>query len=884
VNARVYANTTSLSLTADIDGAEFVPPVIPAGQDIYLSFRTSKEIENTGIPDDRAVRAVSLRMGWPEMPPEQGAYQLEISLGGDTGTTVEIAYDATVAQIALAINTAIQTPLAALHPCTVTEHLDGRRIVFADNSLQPAIACEDNSLWPMSFVDIDAIEFDAGWAYMLDLRQAPVAEVTGAYTLVPSAPSVTELQPGYTEDGVSRNSIQKLTIPAEFSGGSFLLVRSTKSAPMPSPPTLDQVTAALEQIKDEGGIFVVTQVAGGIYAEFQGTMAGEPQDLIEVEVFESPGTERLLRLSTKTAGVRELLRGVDASGRIEVPMDLDFEIADPALEDVWERKVISTTVTLSRPVSNGDRNVSADLRWDQPRSRADYGRHSTDALLIGNRAMKFLIGDDDAESFPLAHNLVTNSKTFTVNAGTDLVTSAEHHYQDLDPIVWSTDGTLPAPVTAGTILFVRDATTDTYKVSLTPNGAALDLTTAGSGTHTSRLKDGTIEGVIVEVWETGGAKQRLSQESYTAAETSADLITLSGFPSTPTAGQYKALVMTYGRPATYQGHTHGIDDTPEAKQRIEDLEARVAALEAGTIPGGAPAPATSTGTLMRPLPSIWRVFRARTQPLNPGTLLGWNPFAEGSPLRDIRLLPAVHLEADNVELLPGTLPAASDAYRNRVFFSPVERTDIGGGTLPAGGYAACSGTEWYRVAREGEEGSTWYPTLFNFELFRLSISPDELALRTRLDLAFGFEMACLAPLRRPDERSTVARASLLIERGVRLADTGPGSVGSNIDTHFASPVILARHDFDLTAVPTAKRFAISVARSGSDVLTATVEKFFTPSVVSPPASADFVLRARLARFDVEDLPLDGRGIIPIRGLDVGVDGAPDNALGRYTIG
>ena len=192
MNARVYANTTSLSLTADIDGAEFVPPVIPAGQDIYLSFRTSKEIENTGIPDDRAVRAVSLRMGWPEMPPEQGAYQLEISLGGDTGTTVEIAYDATVAQIAVAINTAIQTPLAALHPCTVTEHLDGRRIVFADNSLQPAIACEDNSLWPMSFVDIDAIEFDAGWAYMLDLRQAPVAEVTGAYTLVPSAPSVTE--------------------------------------------------------------------------------------------------------------------------------------------------------------------------------------------------------------------------------------------------------------------------------------------------------------------------------------------------------------------------------------------------------------------------------------------------------------------------------------------------------------------------------------------------------------------------------------------------------------------------------------------------------------------------------------------------------------------
>jgi hypothetical protein len=318
---------------------------------------------------------------------------------------------------------------------------------------------------------------------------------------------------------------------------------------------------------------------------------------------------------------------------------------------------------------------------------------------------------------------------------------------------------------------------------------------------------------------------------------------------------------------------------------FDALKARVLALEAGEFPGTAPASSLSTSAaISRPLPRVWNVMRSRTQPEAPSALLGWNPFADGSTLRDIRLLPAVHLDVDDIEVLPSVLPAAADSYRDRVFYSATDREDFPGGVLYSGQYAACDGRDWYRIAREGEAGSTWYPTLFNLELFRISISPDELALRTTLDLAFGFEAAMFRPLRRALERGAVARYSLVLERGVRVADATPATTGSNIDTHFGSPVILAQHDFDLTEVPAARRFGLSISRSGAGVLAATATIFNTPSVVSAPATADFVLRARLCRFDVEDLPLDARGIVAVRGLDVGTDGLTDTTLGKYTIG
>lgn len=889
MNARVYANTTSLSLTSDLAGAEFVAPVILAFQTISLQFRPTKEIEGTGIRDNREIRAVAARIGWPDEDPTQGTFELTISLGATDVAVTGLAYNVTAAALKSAIDTALATPLAALVPCTVTDYEGGLRIVFEDNTQVVEIACTDNALWPMSFVEIDEIEWDEGRAYILDLRQTPVAEVSGALETVPDAPEIkvspeSGTQAGGDIDGYLINEIQKLEIPAEFSGGSFILKRSKKSAPLTSPPTLEQVEAALKQIADDGGTFLVTPAPGGVYIEFQGSMAGTEQDPIEVDVFESPGVEYLLTLSTRTAGMRSLMRGADSAGRVEVPLNLDFEIAHPVTDGVWIPVVIPLPLTFSQPVATGDRNVSPVLRYDQPLSKGDYLRHSTASLLIGNRARKFTIGNGSATSFALAHDLVENPQTVTANATTNKLACVDHGYQDLDPITFAASGTLPAPLVVGTLYFVRDAATDDFKVALTANGTAIDLTDTGSGTHTARLKDGTTEGVQVEVWEAAGDEERLPQSSYTVARTSLDVVTLSGFPATPTSGQYVVYVQTVGRPATYQAHTHPLDEILTLVTELDAIKARLAALEA-LAPSSVTLTRTATpgGSISRSLGSVWAVPRARKNPLKPSTLLDWRISSQElgeKPRQLLRLLPAVH-DASTETLPAAPLPAPAASYQGRVFTTASVREDFPGGLL-AGDFAACDGREWYRVARVGSE-SSYYPIAFETLLFEAAVNASELILGSRLDLDFGFEAMVLMLEAQARTRRSACSWSLIVEAGSHTADSSPGTPGSNLAVGFSSPVTLLEQRIVLTEIPGYHTFGVSVSRAAGGTLTATKTLYGETSATTAPASANLALRARLHRFDTENAPTDARGVAAIRGLDVSLDGTSAATLGKLII-
>jgi hypothetical protein len=75
-----------------------------------------------------------------------------------------------------------------------------------------------------------------------------------------------------------------------------------------------------------------------------------------------------------------------------------------------------------------------------------------------------------------------------------------------------------------------------------------------------------------------------------------------------------------------------------------------------------------------------------------------------------------------------------------------------------------------------------------------------------------------------------------------------------------------------------------VLRPTSGAITATATKYLLEAAATAPASAEFVIRARLCRFDTENDPTDAKGIVAIRGLDVGLDGKPEPALGFLTIG
>jgi hypothetical protein len=75
--------------------------------------------------------------------------------------------------------------------------------------------------------------------------------------------------------------------------------------------------------------------------------------------------------------------------------------------------------------------------------------------------------------------------TFTADSSTDVITSTAHPFSNSDEVrVANSGGGLPAPLVVNTSYFVRDATANTLKLSATQGGAAINLTSNGSGTNT----------------------------------------------------------------------------------------------------------------------------------------------------------------------------------------------------------------------------------------------------------------------------------------------------------------------------------------------------------------------------------------------------------------
>jgi len=74
-------------------------------------------------------------------------------------------------------------------------------------------------------------------------------------------------------------------------------------------------------------------------------------------------------------------------------------------------------------------------------------------------------------------------------AVTNVITSASHGLKNGDMIVLTTTGTLPAGLETDTVYYVRDATTNTFKVALTPEEPEVDITDTGTGTHTFTMHD-----------------------------------------------------------------------------------------------------------------------------------------------------------------------------------------------------------------------------------------------------------------------------------------------------------------------------------------------------------------------------------------------------------
>lgn len=130
----------------------------------------------------------------------------------------------------------------------------------------------------------------------------------------------------------------------------------------------------------------------------------------------------------------------------------------------------------------------------------------------------------------------TTSSTVTItNANPGVVTWTAHGLTANTPVFFSTTGALPTNITPGQTYYVLSPTTNTFEISATPGGTAIN-TTAGvqTGTQTARANAGTVPvfttangGAGVNVFEPGHGLTADESVSFLVATTVGGL-TISG--------------------------------------------------------------------------------------------------------------------------------------------------------------------------------------------------------------------------------------------------------------------------------------------------------------------------------------------------------------------
>lgn len=96
----------------------------------------------------------------------------------------------------------------------------------------------------------------------------------------------------------------------------------------------------------------------------------------------------------------------------------------------------------------------------------------------------------DSKLYTIFDAIGIKTATFTA-ATTDIITATAHGLKNGDKVVLTTSGTLPAGLALATVYFVVQKDTNTFKLSLTSGveGAPVDITDTGSGTHTFTMHD-----------------------------------------------------------------------------------------------------------------------------------------------------------------------------------------------------------------------------------------------------------------------------------------------------------------------------------------------------------------------------------------------------------
>ena len=389
------------------------------------------------------------------------------------------------------------------------------------------------------------------------------------------------------------------------------------------------------------------------------------------------------------------------------------------------------------------------------------------------------------------------------------------------------------------------------------------------------------EDVFVFVRENhSGGRQLLPGTDFTVTIDSDSQVTVTALVGAPAADAWAIIVVSAQSVAAWANdltvtplQVVAGGGYPSLPSFMDNMGSRVTALE-GILPSTGPAATTSQAsgiTIALPKTKEVLFFRGDATKLFgadgvDATLLG----------RPQMFLPAIH-KASPTSYTTGALPAVAEdsVWQNNSGAALDFGRGLYGGKVATSGFFGSDGRALYAVDRSGSTTS-YFPTGFERELWRIFINDKMLRVNRTLDVEFGLALQLF-------QATSNAQWLLVIETGTAPQDTTPSTTSTNLQNIVwdAAPILSQR--LILTGNRQTHTFGARIKRSLvalADTLTLDTLLYgvWEGNNSAAPASANFALRARLIQFDTEDaLAVDARGWVASEIIGA-TDGADPQAI------
>jgi len=334
------------------------------------------------------------------------------------------------------------------------------------------------------------------------------------------------------------------------------------------------------------------------------------------------------------------------------------------------------------------------------------------------------------------------------------------------------------------------------------------------------------------------------------SSTSQSIIVNSEIGTTGTIG-WAVMISSAGPTSVFQAHTHTIAQVVSLQDNLNALGTRLSTLET-ILPNGVGVinqPGVDTKPLAMTIPEHSEVLFAED------TEGAWSDKGIDRtklPVRGPSLLRSFSGIANNSNIL--TAPTASGAF---IYSGGIELAPMGyipGDTVPPGGIVIYDEGRIYQGRQDGDN-KTYYPVPYEVELFRVPVNANQFRVGRTLEVKFGLILQMLA--------KTDAQWRVVIDAANLSEVTTPAIQGMNISSADYNQDKLLDHRVMLTQALAPHILGVRLVRtlSGENiVITADKNLYGTyESTIGTPASANFILRARLINFDIANTADDVRG-------------------------